>query len=257
MIQRMLASALFAGCAAGLLAALLHFAFIQPLLLQGEQYESGELAHYQGVATGEAGAHSHDHAALPEALPEAGHDHAAHEHSHEDGGEVSTLQRNGLTVLFTGTTYIAYALLMVAGFGLAEHFGHRVGPAQGILWGLAGFVALQLAPAMGLAPELPGTPAADLTDRQIWWLGTVLASLLAAALLGFGKGPLTWVVAALLLALPHVIGAPHLESYAGVAPPELAGEFSARALGVALMAWLTLGALASRLWNARALQALG
>jgi cobalt transporter subunit CbtA len=257
MIQRMLASALFAGCAAGLLAALLHFAFIQPLLLQGEQYESGALVHFQGVASGEAPAHSHDHAATPEAQPEAGHDHATHEHSHGDAAEVSTLKRNSLTVLFTGTVYIAYALLMVAGFGVAEHFGHKVSTTQGILWGLAGFVALQLAPAMGLAPELPGTPAADLTDRQVWWLGTVLASLLAATLFGFGKGPLSWVVAALLLALPHVIGAPHLESYAGVAPPELAGEFSARALGVALIAWLSLGAIASRLWNARALQALG
>jgi cobalt transporter subunit CbtA len=257
MIQRMLASALFAGCAAGLLAALLHFAFIQPLLLQGEQYESGALVHFQGVASGEAPAHSHDHAATPEAQPEAGHDHATHEHSHGDAAEVSTLKRNSLTVLFTGTVYIAYALLMVAAFGVAEHFGHKVGTTQGILWGLAGFVALQLAPAMGLAPELPGTPAADLTDRQVWWLGTVLASLLAATLFGFGKGPLSWVVAALLLALPHVIGAPHLESYAGVAPPELAGEFSARALGVALIAWLSLGAIASRLWNARALQALG
>ena len=46
MTYRMLASGLIAGFAAGLFAALLHFAFTQPLLLLGEQYEMGAMTHF-------------------------------------------------------------------------------------------------------------------------------------------------------------------------------------------------------------------
>jgi hypothetical protein len=50
MIQRMLTSALVAGCAAWLLAAVLHFAFVQKYILLGEEYETGAAVHYAGVA---------------------------------------------------------------------------------------------------------------------------------------------------------------------------------------------------------------
>ena len=49
MIQRMLASALIAGFAAGLLAAVLHFALIQELIFLGEKYETGALVHFAGA----------------------------------------------------------------------------------------------------------------------------------------------------------------------------------------------------------------
>ncbi|WP_347311948.1 CbtA family protein [Defluviimonas sp. SAOS-178_SWC] len=236
MIQRMLAGGLIAGFAAGLLAALLHFAFIQELILLGEEYETGALVHFAGAGT--AGA-------------EVGHDHAAGEaaHDHGDGGaEGSPLGRNVLTVLFTGLTYAGYGLLLIAGFALANQLGQEVGPRDGLLWGIAGYAAFQLAPAMGLPPELPGSVAADITDRQIWYFGTVIATGAALALLAFGRGIVPAVVAGALLAAPHVIGAPHPDGYFGVAPPELAGEFAARALGVGFTAWVVLGWLAGRLW---------
>ena len=81
--------------------------------------------------------------------------------------------------------------------------------ANGVLWGLAGFVAFQLAPAFGLPPELPGMPAADLVARQIWWWATALAT--GAGLLraspDSATGPAIGVAAVLML-LPHIIGAP-------------------------------------------------
>lgn len=240
MIQRMLASALIAGFAAGLLAALLHFAFIQELILLGEDYETGALVHFAGAG---------------DAAPAADHSHAdgtaAHSHGHGDshGDGDSGLTRNVLTVLFTGLLYVAYGLMLVAGFAMAERFGQRIGAREGILWGIAGFAALQLAPAMGLPPELPGTVAADLSERQIWWLGTVLATGTGLALIAYGRGLVFVVLGGVLIAVPHIIGAPHLEEFYGVAPPEVSAAFAARALGVSLAAWVALGWLAAKLWN--------
>jgi cobalt transporter subunit CbtA len=256
MIQRMVTSALFAGFAAGLLAALLHFAFVQKLILEGEQYESGAAVHFAGAAPAD---HAHNAAELanpahdhPDA--EAGHDHTAETgHSHEHAASTATpAQRNVLTSLFFGLTYVAYGLLLTAGFGLAQTFGKEISLREGLLWGLAGFAAFQLAPAMGLAPELPGTMAADLTARQIWWLGTAIATAAALGLLGYGKTLPAFGLAILLLAMPHIIGAPELEGYFGVAPPELASAFAARSLGVGLIVWATLGAFAGYLWSAKA-----
>lgn len=263
MIQRMLASALFAGFGAGLLAALLHFAFVQEKILLAEEYESGARVHFGGVADAEAHHNmTHDHgtaeaapegeAATAEPAAEGAEPAGGHNHEHgAPGEEPSPLKRNTMTVLFFGLTYVSYGLLLVAAFAAAEQAGHKVEPSQGLLWGLAGFVALQLAPALGLAPELPGTPAADLTLRQIWWWGTVIATVCGLVTLAFGKGPLRWVVGIALLAAPHIIGAPELGDYFGVAPPELASEFAARSMGVAMIAWLSLGWFAANLWTGR------
>lgn len=235
MIRTMLTSALGAGLVAGILAAILHFAFIQHLILTGETYESGEAVHFGGVAEGHD--HVHDHGA------EAGHDH------HHDAA-AGDLQRNGLTVVFYILTQVSFALLLVAGFGLARMFGVEVTARDGILWGVAGFAALQLAPAMGLPPELPGTMAADLGARQMWWTGTVVATAGGLALLAFGRKPWTALAAVAVIALPHVIGAPVPDGFSGVAPPELAGSFATRALGVGLAVWAVLGWTAGRLWSA-------
>lgn len=227
MFQRMLASAIGAGIAAGLIAALLHFAFVQELILLGEQYETGALTHFGAVA--EPGA---AHGA------EAGH----------EAGEGGALGRNGLTVLFLVILYTAYGFLLTAGFGLAEAFGRRIGPAEGLLWGIAGFAAFQLAPAMGLAPELPGTLAAETGLRQIWWWMTVACTGTGLALLAYGRHWVAFAAAGAFLAVPHVVGAPLPEGFAGTAPPELGALFATRVLGAALVVWACLGWFAGAAW---------
>lgn len=254
MFQRMLASALIAGVAAGLIAALLHFAFVQKYILLGEQYETGAVVHYGGFGS-KVAEHSHDAVEAPatDATAPAAEVPAAddgHAHSHDAAeGEVSTFQRNALSVLFIVIVYASYGLLLVAGFGIAENFGHRVGAAQGLLWGIAGFASFQLAPAMGLAPELPGTIAAELSARQVWWWATVACTGAGLALLAYGRHWAGFAAAGALLALPHVIGAPEVEGYFGVAPPEVAAMFSARVLGTALVVWACLGWFAGAVWD--------
>lgn len=227
MFQRMLASAIGAGIAAGLIAALLHFAFVQELILLGEQYETGALTHFGAVAE-----------------PGTAHGAAA---GHE-AGEGGALGRNALTALFLVILYTAYGFLLVAGFGIAEAFGRRIGPAEGLLWGLSGFAAFQLAPAMGLAPELPGTLAAETGLRQIWWWMTVAGTGAGIALLAYGRHWAAFVLAGAVLVAPHVIGAPLPEGFAGTAPPELGALFATRVLGTALVVWACLGWFAASAW---------
>lgn len=242
MFQRMLASALFAGFAAGLIAALLQFSFVQKYIVLGELYESGTLTHFQGVGSG--GDHDASAQAAPAEAATDGHDH---DHGVE-GQEPTVLMRGLLTGLFIVLAYVSYAMMLVAGFGLAESRGHRVGPVEGLLWGLAGFAAFQMAPAMGLSPELPGIAAADLTARQIWWWGTAGATATALAMLAYVRQPVAIAVAIILLAAPHIIGAPELEAFSGTAPPEAAAAFAARSLGIGLVVWAALGWISGKLW---------
>jgi len=218
MFQKMLTSGLFAGFAAGLISGVLQFVFVQPVLLHAELYESGQLIHFGPAAQAEA------------LLPTV------------------EWTRNLLTVLFTALIFSAYGLLLVAGFALAEGRGAQIDTRTGVLWGLAGFAVFQFAPAAGLPPELPGMAAADLQARQIWWLSCVVATGAGLWLLAVERGVATSVAGVILLAAPHVIGAPHPHAFTGPTPPELASLFAARTLGVGLASWALLGLLAGYFW---------
>lgn len=248
MIKRMLVGGIFAGFAAGLLGTLLHFALVQELILLGEQYETGEIVHFLDAETAvmpDGGDHGHGDTHGAEGDAHGGH-------GADDGGETSPLMRNILTVLFTALIYVGYGLFMTVGFQIAEMFGRPIEARQGILWGIAGFVAFQLAPGIGLPPELPGTFAEALHLRQQWWFGTVAATIGGLALLGYGRNIATVGLAVILLAAPHIIGAPRLDEFWGMAPPELGAEFATRVLAVGLAVWAFLGWFAARLWTREA-----
>lgn len=225
MLRSLLASALFAGLIAGLFGAALQHLLVVPLIHEAELYETGALV------AGEAAVHTHA-------------DGARHVHAEASGGG----WRGVLTVLTMVLTFCGFALVLVAGFALAERAGlTRLEMRRGVLWGLAGFAAVQLMPAMGLPPELPGTDAAELGARQVWWLMTVAATAAGLALAAFGDWRMGLAGLA-VIALPHLVGAPMPEAHGGTAPPGLAGLFAARALGVGALTWLVLGGLAGHFW---------
>ncbi|HUF87575.1 MAG TPA: CbtA family protein, partial [Thermohalobaculum sp.] len=206
MLRTLLASALFAGLIAGLFAAALQQAFLVPLIAEAELYESGAVSHF-------ATAHEHGGAA---------------NHTHEAAGGEST--RHLLTVLMTVLTTCGFALILVAAFALAERRGlARIDHRTGLLFGLAGFAAVQLMPALGLSPELPGAAAGELAMRQLWWIATVIGTAAGIAQIVWGGTPAR-IAGAVLIAAPHLIGAPHPEAFEGVVPPELSALFAARVL---------------------------
>lgn len=222
MFSRILTSALFAGAAAGLLAALLQFLFVQPVLLHAELYETGELVHFGAEAV----------SAQPD-LP----------------GMFADPMRDALTVVFAMLTYTGYAVVMVALMSVAEGMGHAVTARAGLLWGLAGFITFHFAPGLSLAPEVPGVSYTDITARQIWWTATVAAAGVAMWLIAFGGNLMAYGAAALLLMAPHLIGAPEPDSFAGPVPTELGALFAARAFGVGMAAWVLLGGFAGYFWQ--------
>lgn len=223
MFTRLLTSALFAGAASGLIAALLQLWFVQPVLLHAELYESGALLHF-GAASN---------------IPAA-----------QDLGGFDAL-RDGLSIVFTMLIYSAYAMVLLALMAVAEERGAAITARTGLVWGIAGFVAVHFAPGFSLAPEVPGVAAADVTLRQIWWFATAAMAAAAMGLIGFGKGWMAWIGAAVLLLAPHAYGAPEPEVFTGPVPTEIGALFAARALGVGLAAWVLLGAFAGHFWSRR------
>ncbi len=241
-MKHMLSSALLAGFAAGLLCALLQYFLVEPKILLAERYESRELVYFQGV-------HGVNDQAAAIVKPVPGMNMAAEPAAHGDAAESSGLYRHGLTVLFSVLIYCGYGLMLMAALQVAESFGIRLGTMQGLLWGLAGFAAVQLMPALGLEPELPGTPAADLTARQMWWAGTAICTVGGLWFMAYGTALWQRAIGVGVLVVPHVWGAPELAQFGGVVPPELAASFAARSLGVGLITWMALGGLLVTFWH--------
>lgn len=221
MTFRLFAGALYAGLAAGLVAAVLQFVFVIPLLVEGELFETGMRVHFQdGSVQSPAGS----------------------------GGLEFDLVRHGLTVGMAIVSYTAFALLMSAGMAIAARRGEVITPRRGAVWGLAGFAAIALSPAAGLPPELPGTIGAELVARQVWWVAAMLFSVAGIALIAFARGPQAWALALAglgLLLLPHLYGAPMIDRYYGISPPELSALFATRSLAVTAVAWVVMGAVAA------------
>ena len=135
-------------------------------------------------------------------------------------------------------TGIAYALLLGAAMSLR---GAVADWRQGLLWGLAGFAVFTLAPSIGLPPKLPGTPVAELADRQVWWVATALLTAGGLALIAFTRR-LPWaVLAVIVIALPHLWGAPAAPAEASAVPDALTQRFIAGVTAVSLLFWATLG----------------
>ncbi|NQY82792.1 MAG: CbtA family protein [Alphaproteobacteria bacterium] len=220
MFARILTSALLSGAVAGLVAGLLQWYFVQPILLQAELYESGRLVHF-GTKT----------AAL---LP--------------DTRKIDWV-RDSLSLMFTLIIYVGYGLILVSLMAMVTNQTKiQITPHNGILWGLTGYGIAHLAPAFSLAPEIPGVAAADVFERQLWWFATIAVTALAVGLLVYTRPVMFKVIAVVLLLTPHVIGAPHPEVFTGSAPPEIAALFVARSLGVELVAWLLLGVFSAYFW---------
>ena len=217
MFTRIVTSALFAGGAAGLAAGILQWQFVQPVLLHSELYEQGLLTHFGGTLN------STD-VALDRLQP----------------------MRDALSIIFTMLLNTGYALILIALMSIRQQSGDELTPHKGIIWGIAGYVAVHLAPALSLPPEVPGVAAADVELRQIWWVCTVAATSIGLWLIAFSRNITRIIPAIILILLPHLIGAPEADVFTGPAPTEIGALFASRALGVGLASWAVLGYFSAR-----------
>lgn len=224
--QRLFFAAVLAGLAASLAMSAVQQWRVVPLILEAETYEgAAPEAHSHDVATPE---HSHEAAA-------DGHVHDAEAWAPADGFE-----RTFYTVLANVLGGLGFALLLGAVSVLS---GLPITARNGAIWGVGGFIAFQLAPALGLPPELPGMPAADLGIRQLWWWGTALSAGAALLVLARWRNLPAVAIAAVLLLAPHLIGAPAAPHEPAAVPAHLATSFAATALATGALFWLILGPL--------------
>ncbi len=227
-------SSVLVGLIVGVVVTLAQLYATVPLILKAETYEKSSEASIpapgpaapQVQAPGQAQVPAHDH---------SGHDHVAAAWEPADGLE-RTLYTAGANIL----NATGFALLLAGAFSL-----RRTGVTwrEGLLWGLAGFAAFTVAPGLGLPPELPGVPAADLNARQIWWVGTAAATLLGLGLIAFVRAPIAAAAGVGVLLLPHVIGAPHVADASTSVPEALSRQFVVAVTLTSLISWALLGSL--------------
>lgn len=214
MLTRLIGVALLAGLLAGLVTAALQTRLLEPLIVEAEKFEAAPM-HHDGMV-------------MPAPATSA------------------SMIRIATTAVATAGVAVGYALMLLAAMLATET---RITWRSGLLWGACGFAACGLAPAFGLPPSLPGAAEADLTARQVWWIATAFGTAGGLWLLLRGRRAWQTALGLILVAAPHIIGAPGGVAPTSTVPAELAAAFTARSLGLQAVLWLTMAAAAGWLWS--------
>lgn len=232
-----------------------------PIILAAEVFENQKVeAPEPAAAPAPAAATAHTHA-----------DGAAHDHAGEAGKEWAPA--DGVErVFWTWVANVLHAFSMallvfvVMGFSLAR--GSNLRSLSLAAWvAAAGWLSFHFWPSLGLHAEIPGMDAARLGSRQGWWVLAAGSAALACVSLAMLRSPLRWAAAAAWLALPYVVGAPHiaadpLAGFSGEAQAalrQLGTQFIWATTWVSLSFWLSMGVaggLAFQRWVRPALLAV-
>lgn len=234
MIIRFLLVAIAAGLFSGVLMTGAQELKVTPLILHAEQYENGPAADHHGSIRALPG-----FTMLAEAFSPVTKAYA-HGDAEEDGGILFGLSRYGGTLMANLVTGAGFGLLLVAASAIT---GVSISLGNGVLWGAAGWLAFQFFPAIGLPPELPGFPAADLFERQNWWMATVVLSAIGLYFLVLRGEIWAKVLGVVVIAAPHLYGAPQPTDLSSDVPALLGAEFAVAALATTAFFWVALGLL--------------
>ena len=223
MVSRVLIIAIIAGLIAGITVTGVQLLHVVPLINKAETYESALSAE----------AHVHKHTSQ-----------VSRSHDHADWVPKDGLERTLFTLLANVLTAVGFGLLLNAALAI---YGRPTSLKQGVIWGAAGFAVFALAPAVGLPPELPGMQAAGLFERQTWYFGTIFSTAGGLAMAVFLTHWTFRALGAILILVPHAIGAPHPAEIGGNTPPELAAMFVMASLLTAAVLWVVLGGISGYL----------
>ena len=229
MFRRIVMTALVAGALAGIFVTGLQMVTTVPLIIFAEEHEGeNESGHEHGEETTEAKQSGHDHDHGMAWMPEDG------------------FERHGFTLLTSVLMGVGYGFMLTAVFALR---GQNVDTRQGVLWGLAGFASLYMAPALGMPPELPGMMAGDFDHRQLWWIATAIATAISLSLMVFGTNTVMRIAGVVIMVIPHVVGAPHPDEFTYDLPAEVVAQFAVSSLVTVGLFWVVLGGLAGYFFN--------
>jgi cobalt transporter subunit CbtA len=147
-------------------------------------------------------------------------------------------ERIAATTAATMLTGAGFALLLV---GISLISGLPITKLNGLIWGICGFLAICLAPAAGLPPELPSMPVADLNMRQIWWVGTAVSTGCALYLIAGRSESWAKPLAVFAIALPQLLSLPQPVPYQTELPPLLAAQFVSASIAANAIFWALIG----------------
>ncbi|MDP9901173.1 CbtA family protein [Variovorax ginsengisoli] len=240
LFQRLIGSALAVAVVVGSVQTGVQLWQATPIIHAAERYESQKIespAAPAALSTVPVQAGAHDHA----------HDHAhaaAPDWQPEDGAE-----RTFWTWIANLLHAFSMALLVLAVMGVCLWRGTPVRSLPlAALVAAAGWLSTHFWPSLGLPAEIPGMDAARLGSRQGWWvLAAVSAALACGAVAGL-RSPLRWPAAAAVLALPLIVGAPHIaaDPFAGfsaeaqTALRALDAQFVQATTWIAVSFWLSM-----------------
>jgi cobalt transporter subunit CbtA len=232
-------SAVVAGLAVGAAITVIQQFGTVPLILKAEVYEKTAEHHHPtglaGAPSAPATATGHDHSESA---------HAEHEHDAQAWEPRDGLERNAFTAGANVLTAIGFALVLASLFAIrAGEEDERISWHEGLVWGLAGFAVFTLAPGLGLSPELPGVPAAPLLSRQIWWVMAALATAAGLSLIFLRQTMPAAIAGLILIILPHLVGAPELQTVETSVPSSLSHQFVVAVTLTSLVFWSMLGGL--------------
>lgn len=227
---RLFMVALIAGSISGIFVSVVHEIATTPVILAAEVYENAAATDTSQPAATDVTTTD----GTTTAMVESG-DHGVGSWSPSDG-----IERTLYTTAGDVLTGIGFALVLVAAL---RFWGGRVDWRTGLCWGLAGFAAVILAPGLGLPPEVPGTVAAPLFPRQVWWIATVLATGGGLAMILLGRKAAWCVLGIAFIVAPHAIGAPQPAEYGSLAPEAIAHRFVVAATVTGLLFWAAIGTL--------------
>lgn len=234
MLGKIILSALVAGLLAGFVMAGIQHVRLTPLILAAEVFESPETeaiveANKPCVET------------MPgmkmcaDVRPVDDHEHIPEAWQPEDGW-----QRTLSTTVASLLTGVGFAVFLT---GISLLTNTSITKQNGLIWGLCGFLAVAVAPAAGLSPELPGMIAGDLLMRKIWWLATIAATSAGIYLIAIRPELWTKIIGLVLIVAPHILGAPLAPDSTSAVPATLAAEFVANSIAAAALFWCVLGFL--------------
>ena len=213
MFRDLLLVGLLAGVIAGSLLSVLQYFSVLPIIREAERYEN------QITVSG---------------MPDHGHEQGSPEWQPAEGGE-----RLGFTWLANMAVASGFGLIMAGLMGVRKPSDW----IHAIIFGLSGYYAFFLAPAVLLTPELPGVDTPDLQSRQLEWFSIVLLSLAGiGAMASSTRVPLRMIGVTLLIA-PFVLIGRHEPEYSVPVPADLKSVFALMTGFSNLIFWLSLGLL--------------
>lgn len=241
-LQRLIWASLAVAFAVGILQTGMQQWQAVPIILAAEVYEDQKIEAPAAEAAPAAAGHVHTQSMA-----------AAPAHVHEEAeawAPADGFERTAWTLVANVLHAFSMALLVFAVMGVALWRGTTMRALPlALVTAAAGWLVLHFWPSIGLHAEIPGMDAARLVSRQGWWVLAAVSAALACWSVAGMRSHLRWIAAAAWLALPFVVGAPHitadpLAGFQGEAQAvlrDLGTQFVWATTWISLSFWLCMG----------------